>query len=149
MIWTQYQDIRPDDDLIAIYKQKTQQVYDKAKFLIQAVNGVFMDIDDEFNFTIPPLVNPGNLLNRAVYRWTLKVTSELQTNLNTVVDIFNAHGLVDEITNKDTEYLILWEPRLLVIKDSEETYLNNLNSNYKSANALLDRLFNYIKPYLN
>lgn len=146
MIWTQYQDIRPDDDLIAIYKQKTQQVYDKAKFLIQAVNGVFMDIDDEFNFTIPSLVNPGDLLNRAMYLWTIKVSQDVQRDLNTVVDIFNAHGLVDEITNKDTEYLIIWQPRRLVI---DKVYFTKLNSNYKSANALLDRLFNYIKPYLN
>lgn len=146
MIWTQYQDIRPDDDLIAIYKQKTQQVYDKAKFLIQAVNGVFMDIDDEFNFTIPSLVNPGDLLNRAMYLWTIEVSQDVQRDLNTVVDIFNAHGLVDEITNKDTEYLIIWQPRRLVI---DKVYFAKLNSNYKSANALLDRLFNYIKPYLN
>ena len=146
MIWTQYQDIRPDDDLIAIYKQKTQQVYDKAKFLIQAVNGVFMDIDDEFNFTIPSLVNPGDLLNRAMYLWTIKVSQDVQRDLNAVVDIFNAHGLVDEITNKDTEYLIIWQPRRLVI---DKVYFAKLNSNYKSANALLDRLFNYINPYLN
>ena len=146
MIWTQYQDIRPDDDLIAIYKQKTQQVYDKAKFLIQAVNGVFMDIDDEFNFTIPSLVSPGDLLNRAMYLWTVKVSQDVQRDLNAVVDIFNAHGLVDEITNKDTEYLIIWQPRRLVI---DKVYFAKLNSNYKSANALLDRLFNYIKPYLN
>ena len=146
MIWPQYRDIQPDENLISIYKQKTQQIYDKAKFLIQAVNGVFMDIDDEFNFTIPSLVNPGDLLNRAMYLWTIKVSQDVQRDLNTVVDIFNAHGLVDEITNKDTEYLIIWQPRRLVI---DKVYFAKLNSNYKSANALLDRLFNYIKPYLN
>lgn len=146
MIWTAYQDIPTNSELISTYTNYTQQVYDKIAFLVNAVSNTFMDVDEQFNLKIPVLDNPGNKLNRSVYLWTIKLTRQLQSNLNLLVDVYNAHELIDEITDQNTDYLVLWLPERLML---DSPYYEQLNSNFKSANALLDRLFNYIKPYLN
>lgn len=146
MIWTTYQDIPTNSELISTYTTYTQQVYDKISFLVKAVNGIFMDVDEQFNLKIPVLDNPGNKLNRSVYLWTIKLTRQLQSNLNLLVDVYNAHELIDEITDQDTDYLVLWLPERLVL---DLLYYEKLNSNFKSANALLDRLLSYVKIYLN
>lgn len=146
MIWTTYQDIPTNSELISTYTTYTQQVYDKISFLVKAVNGIFMDVDEQFNLKIPLLDNPGNKLNRSVYLWTIRLTRQLQSNLNLLVDVYNAHELIDEITDQDTDYLVLWLPERLVL---DLLYYEKLNSNFKSANALLDRLLSYVKIYLN
>lgn len=146
MIWTTYQDIPTNSELISTYTTYTQQVYDKISFLVKAVNGIFMDVDEQFNLKIPVLDNPGNKLNRSVYLWTIKLTRQLQSNLNLLVDVYNAHELIDEITDQDTDYLVLWLPERLTL---DPLYYEQLNSNFKSANALLDRLLSYVKIYLN
>lgn len=146
MIWTTYQDIPTNSELISTYTTYTQQVYDKISFLVKAVNGIFMDVDEQFNLKIPVLDNPGNKLNRSVYLWTIKLTRQLQSNLNLLVDVYNAHELIDEITDQNTDYLVLWLPERLVL---DLLYYEQLNSNFKSANKLLDRLLSYVKIYLN
>lgn len=146
MIWTAYQDIPTNSELISTYTNYTQQVYDKIAFLVNAVSNTFMDVDEQFNLKIPVLDNPGNKLNRSVYLWTIKLTRQLQSNLNLLVDVYNAHELVDEITDQNTDYLVLWLPERLVL---DLLYYEQLNSNFKSANALLDRLLSYVKIYLN
>lgn len=146
MIWTTYQDIPTNSELISTYTTYTQQVYDKISFLVKAVNGIFMDVDEQFNLKIPVLDNPGNKLNRSVYLWTIKLTRQLQSNLNLLVDVYNAHELIDEITDQATDYLVLWLPERLTL---DPLYYEQLNSNFKSANALLDRLLSYVKIYLN
>ena len=146
MIWTAYQDIPINSELISTYTNYTQQVYDKIAFLVKAVNGIFMDVDEQFNLKIPVLDNPGNKLNRSVYLWTIRLTRQLQSNLNLLVDVYNAHELIDEITDQDTDYLVLWLPERLTL---DPLYYEQLNSNFKSANALLDRLLSYVKIYLN
>lgn len=146
MIWTAYQDIPTNSELISTYTNYTQQVYDKIAFLVNTVNNTFMDVDEQFNLKIPVLDNPGNKLNRSVYLWTIKLTRQLQSNLNLLVDVYNAHELIDEITDQDTDYLVLWLPERLVL---DPLYYEQLNSNFKSANALLDRLLSYVKIYLN
>ena len=146
MIWTTYQDIPTNSELISTYTTYTQQVYDKISFLVKAVNGIFMDVDEQFNLKIPVLDNPGNKLNRSVYLWTIRLTRQLQSNLNLLVDVYNAHELIDEITDQDTDYLVLWLPERLTL---DPLYYEQLNSNFKSANALLDRLLSYVKIYLN
>ena len=146
MIWTAYQDIPINSELISTYTNYTQQVYDKIAFLVNAVSNTFMDVDEQFNLKIPVLDNPGNKLNRSVYLWTIKLTRQLQSNLNLLVDVYNAHELIDEITDQDTDYLVLWLPERLVL---DPLYYEQLNSNFKSANALLDRLLSYVKIYLN
>ncbi|WP_308556105.1 hypothetical protein [uncultured Lactobacillus sp.] len=132
--------------MISTYTNYTQQVYDKIAFLVNAVSNTFMDVDEQFNLKIPVLDNPGNKLNRSVYLWTIKLTRQLQSNLNLLVDVYNAHELIDEITDQDTDYLVLWLPERLVL---DPLYYEQLNSNFKSANALLDRLLSYVKIYLN
>lgn len=146
MIWTTYQDIPTNSELISTYTNYTQQVYDKIAFLVNTVSNTFMDVDEQFNLKIPVLDNPGNKLNRSVYLWTIKLTRQLQSNLNLLVDVYNAHELIDEITDQDTDYLVLWLPERLVL---DLLYYEKLNSNFKSANALLDRLLSYVKIYLN
>ena len=146
MIWTAYQDIPTNSELISTYTNYTQQVYDKIAFLVNTVSNTFMDVDEQFNLKIPVLDNPGNKLNRSVYLWTIKLTRQLQSNLNLLVDVYNAHELIDEITDQDTDYLVLWLPERLTL---DPLYYEQLNSNFKSANALLDRLLSYVKIYLN
>lgn len=146
MIWTAYQDIPTNSELISTYTNYTQQVYDKIAFLVNAVSNTFMDVDEQFNLKIPVLDNPGNKLNRSVYLWTIKLARQLQSNLNLLVDVYNAHELIDEITDQDTDYLVLWLPERLTL---DPLYYEQLNSNFKSANALLDRLLSYVKIYLN
>lgn len=146
MIWTAYQDIPINSELISTYTNYTQQVYDKIAFLVNTVNNTFMDVDEQFNLKIPVLDNPGNKLNRSVYLWTIRLTRQLQSNLNLLVDVYNAHELIDEITDQDTDYLVLWLPERLML---DPLYYEQLNSNFKSANALLDRLLSYVKIYLN
>ena len=146
MIWTTYQDIPTNSELISTYTNYTQQVYDKIAFLVNTVSNTFMDVDEQFNLKIPVLDNPGNKLNRSVYLWTIRLTRQLQSNLNLLVDVYNAHELIDEITDQDTDYLVLWLPERLVL---DLLYYEKLNSNFKSANALLDRLLSYVKIYLN
>ena len=146
MIWTTYQDIPTNSELISTYTNYTQQVYDKIAFLVNTVSNTFMDVGEQFNLKIPVLDNPGNKLNRSVYLWTIKLTRQLQSNLNLLVDVYNAHELIDEITDQNTDYLVLWLPERLVL---DPLYYEQLNSNFKSANALLDRLLSYIKIHLN
>ena len=145
MIWTAYQDIPTNSELISTYTNYTQQVYDKIAFLVNAVSNTFMDVDEQFNLKIPVLDNPGNKLNRSVYLWTIRLTRQLQSNLNLLVDVYNAHELIDEITDQDTDYLVLWLPERLML---DPLYYEQLNSNFKSANALLDRLLSYVKTYI-
>lgn len=146
MIWTAYQDIPINSELISTYTNYTQQVYDKIAFLVNTVSNTFMDVDEQFNLKIPVLDNPGNKLNRSVYLWTIKLTRQLQSNLNLLVDVYNAHELIDEITDQNTDYLVLWLPERLTL---DPLYYEQLNSNFKSANALLDRLLSYVRIYLN
>ena len=146
MIWAAYQDIPTNSELISTYTNYTQQVYDKIAFLVNTVSNTFMDVDEQFNLKIPVLDNPGNKLNRSVYLWTIKLAKQLQSNLNLLVDMYNAHELIDEITDQNTDYLVLWLPERLTL---DPLYYEQLNSNFKSANALLDRLLSYVKIYLN
>ena len=145
MIWTTYQDIPTNSELISTYTNYTQQVYDKIAFLVNAVSNTFMDVDEQFNLKMPVLDNPGNKLNRSVYLWTIRLTRQLQSNLNLLVDVYNAHELIDEITDQATDYLVLWLPEQLTL---DPLYYEQLNSNFKSANALLDRLLSYVKTYI-
>ena len=115
MIWTAYQDIPINSELISTYTNYTQQVYDKIAFLVNAVSNTFMDVDEQFNLKIPVLDNPGNKVNRSVYLWTIKLTRQLQSNLNLLVDVYNAHELIDEITDQNTDYLVLWLPERLTL----------------------------------
>lgn len=145
MIWTAYQDIPINSELISTYTNYTQQVYDKIAFLVNTVSNTFMDVDEQFNLKMPVLDNPGNKLNRSVYLWTIRLTRQLQSNLNLLVDVYNAHELIDEITDQATDYLVLWLPERLTL---DPLYYEQLNSNFKSANALLDRLLSYVKTYI-
>lgn len=139
-----YQDIPRNGRLVDVYLSYTQQLYNRIRQAVKGVDSVFMeDSEAKLDLTIPPLNDPG-YLDRAMRSWTIKVTSQIQRNLDVLVDIFNGYALIDYTTGETIKYLELWSPRQLVL---DETYYNKLNNNYKSANALLDRLFGYLKPY--
>lgn len=139
-----YQDIPRNGRLVDVYLSYTQQLYNRIRQAVKGVDNVFMENSEaKLDLTIPPLNDPG-YLDRAMRSWTIKVTSQIQRNLDVLVDIFNGYALIDYTTGETIKYLELWSPRQLVL---DETYYNKLNNNYKSANALLDRLFGYLKPY--
>lgn len=140
-----YQDIPRNGRLVDVYLSYTQQLYNRIRQAVKGVDNVFMENSEaKLDLTIPPLNDPG-YLDRAMRSWTIKVTSQIQRNLDVLVDIFNGYALIDYTTGETIKYLELWSPRQLVL---DETYYNKLNNNYKSANALLDRLFGYLKPYM-
>lgn len=139
-----YQDIPRNGRLVDVYLSYTQQLYNRIRQAVKGVDNVFMENSEaKLDLTIPPLNDPG-YLDRAMRSWTIKVTSQIQRNLDVLVDIFNGYALIDYTTGETIKYLELWSPRQLVL---DETYYDKLNNNYKSANALLDRLFGYLKPY--
>lgn len=139
-----YQDIPRNGRLVDVYLSYTQQLYNRIRQAVKGVDNVFMENSEaKLDLTIPPLNDPG-YLDRAMRSWTIKVTSQIQRNLDVLVDIFNGYALIDYTTGETIKYLYLWSPRQLVL---DETYYDKLNNNYKSANALLDRLFGYLKPY--
>lgn len=139
-----YQDIPRNGRLVDIYLSYTQQLYSRIRQAVKGVDSVFMeDSEAKLDLTILPLNDPG-YLDRSMRSWTIKVTSQIQRNLDVLVDIFNGYALIDYTTGETIKYLELWSPRQLVL---DENYYDKLNNNYKSANALLDRLFGYLKPY--
>ena len=140
-----YMDIPSDGDLVAIYQTYTQQIYDRIKQALEGVNKIFMTVDDsELDLTIPRVPYP-NALNRPAYLWTIKVITQLQGNLNALIKVFNGYSLISFDTGEATPFIKLWVPHRLVL---DETYYTELNDDFKSANELLDRLFNYLKPYI-
>lgn len=139
-----YKDIPSDGDLVAIYQTYTQQIYDRIKQALEGVDKIFMTVDDsELDLTIPRVPYP-NALNRPIYLWTIKVITQLQSNLNALIKIFNGYSLISFDTGGVTPSIELWIPHRLVL---DETYYTKLNDNFKSADNLLDRLFDYLKPY--
>lgn len=139
-----YKDIPQDANLVEVYKTYTNQLYERIQQALNGANSIFLDVDTKLDLTIPKLKNDDKLLNRTVYLWTIKLTSQIQSNLDALVDIFNGYSLIDFKTGMPTGHLTLWSPHRLTIDD---VYLTKLNNNYKSANELLDRLFSYLQPY--
>lgn len=139
-----YKDIPSDGDLVEIYQTYTQQIYDRINQALEGVDKIFMTVDDsELDLTIPGVPYP-NALNRPAYLWTIKVITQLQSNLNALVKIFNDYSLISFDTGGTTPFIKLWVPHRLVL---DETYYTKLNDDFKSANNLLDRLFDYLQPY--
>lgn len=124
------------------YGACTQLVYDKATKLMQAVNAVFMDVDVP-DWTVPSLAD--GLINRNAYIWCRHLMQDVQTAVNSVVACYNYHSLIDQQTGELTSTVSLWIPNSLSLNDE---LLNNLNNDFKSANDTLDRLFDYVEPYL-
>lgn len=128
--------------LTSSYRACVQHVYDKAYWLLNAVNGVFMDTDVP-KYTVPDLSD--ELINRNAYIWLKHLMQDVQTAVNSVVACYNDHSLIDQQTGELTSTVSLWIPNSLSLNDE---LLNNLNNNLKSANDTLDRLFDWIQPYM-
>lgn len=130
--------------LIGHYQLNLTNIYNRIKQLCDVVNKVFMPDDlDMPSLTVEPI--SATMLNRAVYLWTNRVMQHLQTVVDWLVGIYNGYHLVDMQTGKDTEMIKLWQPESLII---DENYMNNLNNDFEAVNELLDRLFEYAKPYM-
>lgn len=128
--------------LTSSYRTCVQHVYDKASWLLNAVNGVFMDTDVP-KYTVPDLSD--ELINRNAYIWLKHLMQDVQTAVNSVVACYNHHSLIDQQTGELTSTVSLWIPNSLSLNDE---LLNNLNNDFKSANDTLDRLFDYVEPYM-
>ncbi|MEK1473257.1 hypothetical protein HC011_01570 [Limosilactobacillus fermentum] len=128
--------------LTSSYRTCVQHVYDKASWLLNAANGIFMDADVP-KYAVPDLSD--ELINRNAYIWLKHLMQDVQTAVNSVIACYNYHSLIDQQTGELTSTVLLWIPNSLLLNDE---LLNNLNNDFKSANETLDLLFDYIEPYL-
>ncbi|WJD85320.1 hypothetical protein QSU93_02780 [Limosilactobacillus fermentum] len=117
-------------------------MYDKATKLMQAVNAVFLDVDVS-SWTVPSLSD--GLINRNAYIWCWHLMQGVQTAVNTVVECYNYHSLTDPYTGNKNVPVQLWVPNSLALNGD---FLQKINSDFKSANDMLDRLFDYVEPYM-
>lgn len=124
------------------YRTCVQHVYDKASWLLNAANGIFMDADVP-KYAVPDLSD--ELINRNAYIWLKHLMQDVQTAVNSVIECYNYHSLIDQQTGELTSTVLLWIPNSLSLNDE---LLNKLNNDFKSANETLDLLFDYIEPYL-
>lgn len=124
------------------YGACTQLVYDKATKLMQAVNAVFLDVDVP-SWTVPSL--PDGLINRNAYIWCRHLMQGVQTAVNAVVACCNYHSLIDPYTGGKNAPVQLWVPNSLALND---VFLQKINTDFKSANDTLDRLFDWIQLYM-
>ncbi|WP_242361232.1 hypothetical protein [Limosilactobacillus antri] len=135
-------------ELVEFITSHTQQIYDRIRKLYQLEKDI--NLDDEL--TIPELTvercppvdkNNPNIYsyNRDYYLWATRVTRKLLDVLNQLVLFYNASGFVNEDDYHDTSQIInWWIPRTLKVSSA---YFDNLQSNYDTANKLLDELENY------
>ena len=91
------------------------------------------------------LNNPTDLLNRAVYQWTISCIQQLQMVMNNVIGDFNDNDIIDEDIG-DTPELKLWLPERLVVDD---IYMLGLKNNFDKCNELLDKLNSYTLEFMN
>lgn len=135
----------PINDLttfLGSYGACTQLVYDKATKLMQAVNAVFLDVDVP-SWTVPSLSD--GLINRNAYIWCRHLMQGVQTAVNAVVACYNYHSLTDPYTGDKNAPVQLWVPNSLALNGD---FLQKVNNDFKSANDTLDRLFDYVEPYM-
>ena len=135
-------------ELVEFITSHTQQIYDRIRKLYQLEKDI--NLDDEL--TIPELTvercppvdkNNPNVYsyNRDYYLWAMRVTKKLLNVLDQLVLFYNASGFVNEDDYHDTPQIInWWIPLTLKVSSA---YFDNLQSNYDTANKLLDELENY------
>lgn len=144
--WSEkYVDIPDTIRLISIYKNRLYMIYAKIRALYK-MDADYFDDDEVPSFEVAKLATNEVLLNRTVYLWTIKVMLNLQQDVNQIVKAFNEDSFIDPETGKETNELKLWIPRRLTL---DETYREKLNHNFKSVNALLDRLYLYLKKNID
>lgn len=135
-------------ELVEFITSHTQQIYDRIKKLYQLEKDI--NLDDELAIPelsverCPPVdKNNSNVYsyNRDYYLWAIRVTEKLLEVLNQLVLFYNASGFVNEDDYHDTSQIISWWiPHTLKVSSA---YFDNLQSNYDTANKLLDELENY------
>lgn len=135
-------------ELVEFITSHTQEIYDRIKKLYQLEKDINLDdelIIPELSVERCPPVDKNNLniysYNRDYYLWATRVTRKLLDVLNQLVLFYNASGFVNEDDYHDTSQIInWWIPHTLKVSSA---YFDNLQSNYDTANKLLDELENY------
>lgn len=130
--------------LIGYYQGNLMGIYNRIKQLYQIVQATFMPDDDEVpSLTVEPI--SATEINRAVYLWTIRIMRHLQDVVDWLVGTYNDYEIVDFTTGEKTNSLRLWIPYPLLL---DNNYKANLNNDFQAVNKLLDRLFDYAKPYV-
>lgn len=135
-------------ELVEFITSHTQEIYDRIKKLYQLEKDINLDdelIIPELSVERCPPVDKNNpniySYNRDYYLWATRVTRKLLDVLNQLVLFYNASGFVNEDDYHDTSQIInWWIPHTL---KASSAYFDNLQSNYDTANKLLDELENY------
>ena len=131
--------------LISYYQTNIQQIYNRIKDLYSEASP-FFDQDVQLpELQVVKLNNPTDLLNRAVYQWTISCIRQLQMVMNNVIRDFNDNDIIDEDIG-DTPELKLWLPERLVVDD---IYMLGLKNNFDKCNELLDKLNSYTLEFMN
>lgn len=132
------------NNLVDYYQDNLTEIYDRVKKLSNIVETVFMpDELDVPNLIVEPI--NATMLNRSVYLWTNRVIKHLQVVVDWLVGVYNDYNLVDVQAGENTSTIKLWQPESLVIDDD---YINKIKEDFEAVNGLLDRLFEYSKPYV-
>lgn len=132
-------------DLVATYQSNIQNIYNRIKDLYSKASPYF-DQDVQLpGLQVVKLNNPTDLLNRAVYQWTISCIRQLQMVMNNVIRDFNDNDIIDEDIG-DTPELKLWLPERLVVDD---IYMLKLQNNFDECNELLDKLNSYTLEFMN
>lgn len=132
-------------DLVATYQSNIQNIYNRIKDLYSKAS-LYFDQDVQLpELQVVKLNNPTDLLNRAVYQWTISCIRQLQMVMNNVIRDFNDNDIIDEDIG-DTPELKLWLPERLVVDD---IYMLKLQNNFDECNELLDKLNSYTLEFMN
>ena len=135
-------------ELVSYTIQNTQSIYDRIKHLYE----LEIKFDDVEDMEIPYLKVrpvPKMVLNRAVYRWELRLIDDLEVALNELIGFYNGQGVTDPDNNyAETDEIKLFRPGSnghdLII----DNFVKILDKNYDVANKLLDQLEKNVKEYM-
>lgn len=129
-------------DLAQTYQTNIHSIYDRILVMYQRGQPFY-----ETDVTVPkltPLPPPTEVMNRAFYLWTLQCIQQLQDVINALIKVYNDNGIIDYEVG-DTPTISLWLPRRL---KTDDFYVQQLATDFKQCNDLLDQLDEYLQPFL-
>lgn len=125
---------------IGMYVSSIQAIYNRINSIYKSVYE-YLSEDGKYpklNISAP---SNANKLNRSVYRWTIENIEELERVMNTVINLCNTYGFINDLTGEENDNISLWIPRRLTI---DQFYLEHFQNNIKLCNDVLSRLNKYI-----
>lgn len=123
-------------DLVKDVTQNTQAIYNRLTKMYQFEIKATGDIDRAVP-TLQVKTCPSDLLNRATWLWLRSTLTELQRQVNLVVDLYNYANYIDMTSFSYTPAIELAIPESLVID------MSVLDKEFKRINNLLDQLDGY------